>query len=259
MLASLGCRAVIVRGTPKPPASSAADRPRLRSSSARGLPCVSSASRSAIRSSSGPVTADRNRAQASARARPPTSSVGNPCMPAAEAGGGEHQPDRLVRHAPGDEAEHVGGSAVQPVRVVDQAQQRPLGRGLYEQPERRQRDEELGGRRAAAHPEGRGERVTARFRQTVEAVEQRAAELMQARERQIHLLLHADGAHDTAVGLPPGKTFQQRGLAGAAVTAQHERASVAAADVGDQAIQCPALTLASAQHRIHLPRGNGRD
>jgi hypothetical protein len=34
---------------------------------------------------------------------------------------------------------------------------------------------------------------------------------------------------------------------------------VAAADVGDQAIQRRAFTIASEQHRIHLPRGTCRD
>ena len=65
-------------GNPKPPASSADERPRGSSSNASGFPRVSATIRSATRSSSGRRTTEPSNSLASAWRRPSTISSGSP-------------------------------------------------------------------------------------------------------------------------------------------------------------------------------------
>ena len=65
-------------GNPNPPASCAGERPRGNSNSANGLPRVSARSSSAIRSSSRPGITEAKRARASASPSPSSTSSGRP-------------------------------------------------------------------------------------------------------------------------------------------------------------------------------------
>ena len=117
-----------VGASAKPPASSAGLRPRGSSSSASGLPRVSATIRSRTRRRARPGITLASSARASHRRGPPSASCrqAHQLALAARLAHGEHQAQPLGRAAVGDEAEHLGRGAVEPLRVVDQAQQRPL-------------------------------------------------------------------------------------------------------------------------------------
>jgi hypothetical protein len=74
----------------------------------------------------------------------------------------KEQPQGLGQQAPRRERQGLCGSAIEPLRVIDQADQRTLLRDVRQQSQRRQRDEETVGRRARALPEHRGERLALR-------------------------------------------------------------------------------------------------
>ena len=131
-------------GRPNPPASSAGVNPRGSSSSASGLPRVSATIRSRTRSSSRPGTTESSSARASASLRPPTTSSGRPRQLLLVAGltHREHQRDRLGQEAPRDERQRLRRGPVEPLGVVDQADERLLLGHLGQQAEHRQTDEE---------------------------------------------------------------------------------------------------------------------
>ena len=78
-------------------------------------------------------------------------------------------------------------------RVVDHTEQRLLRAQSREQAQRPQPHQEPIGRTAPMEAEDRVQGVSLRFRQPVQPVEYRAAELVQRRERQLHLRFHARG------------------------------------------------------------------
>ena len=126
---------------------------------------------------------------------------------------GEHDPDRLRQQAPRDERQRQRRGVVQPLRVIDDPQQRTLLRRLRQQAQHRQPDEEPVRRRAGAQPEDDLERLALGGRKPAEAIEQRSAQLMEAREGQLHLGLHAHRPHDGQVRRRLDQVVQQRRLA----------------------------------------------
>ncbi|HEX5781474.1 MAG TPA: hypothetical protein VFX80_06115, partial [Solirubrobacteraceae bacterium] len=70
-----------------------------------------------------------------------------------------------------DEADDLCGCLVEPLGVVDDADERLLLGGVGEQCQRRQSDEEPLRRRADAHPEDGLERLALRGRQSVETIQ----------------------------------------------------------------------------------------
>ena len=149
--------------------------------------------RSRTRSSSRPGTTVASSARASSWSSPSSRSSGRPGKRRSSLGSRtrEHDRDRLGEQPARDEPEHLRGGLVEPLEVVDDAQQRLLLGDLRQQAERGQADEEAVGRRAGREAERDPQRVLLRLRERVEAVEQRRAELMQPGERQLHLGLDA--------------------------------------------------------------------
>ena len=90
------------------------------------------------------------------RASPSTTSSGRPASASAWLGlaDGEHHRDPLREQAPRDERQRLRGPAVEPLRVVDQAHQRPLLGRLGQQAQHRQADEEVIRGGAVLQPEG---------------------------------------------------------------------------------------------------------
>jgi hypothetical protein len=102
---------------------------------------------------------------------------------------------------------------VEPLRVIDEADQRLLLGDLGEQRQRGQPYQEPVGRGAGAAAEHRRERVALRTGQPAEPVQHRRAQLVQAGISQLHLRLDADGPRDVPVGGPVGQVTKQRALA----------------------------------------------
>ena len=111
---------------PKPPASCVAVNPRGSSSNASGLPRVSATIRSRTRSSSVNRTAELSSARASPLTQAVHLELGHVPELLARLARGEHDPDRLRQQAPGDERERQRRGLIQPLRVIDDAQQRTL-------------------------------------------------------------------------------------------------------------------------------------
>ena len=81
----------------------------------------------------------------------------------------EQHPDPVGQQPARHEAEDLGGLVVQPLRVVDHAQHRPVLGGVREQREHGQADQERIGRRPAHQPERHAERPPLRLGQPVHA------------------------------------------------------------------------------------------
>ena len=105
----------------------------------------------------------------------------------AQRAGPEDQPCRLSPEAPGHERDHLRGSAIEPLLVIDHAQQRLLSRRLREQAQHGEADQEPVGNRPGIQPERDAQRVGLWHRDSRQPVKQWRAHLMQRRERQLHL------------------------------------------------------------------------
>jgi hypothetical protein len=108
----------------------------------------------------------------------------------------EQQHHALRVEPPRHELQRVGGPLVEPVRVVDEAQDRPVLGELGQQRETGGVDEEALLAGAVGQAERRLERGGLRRRQPVEVAQRRPQQLVQRGERQLGLGFHpARGQH----------------------------------------------------------------
>jgi hypothetical protein len=141
--------------------------------------------------------------------------------------GREDDSDRLGREPPGHEPEDLRRGPVQPLRVIDQADQRPTPGHLGQQAEHREAHQEPVGRGAVAQAERDAQRVALGWRQPFGVIKHRPAQLMQPGEGQLHLGLHAGRAGDAAPGRLAARVVEQCRLPHARLTAQHEDPALA--------------------------------
>ena len=151
--------------------------------------------------------------------------------------GREDQPDRVGGQPPGHEPQRLRRRLVQPLLVVDQADQRSFPGHLREQAQHGQPDQEPVRRRPGGQAERDPQRILLRHRQVPGAAQHRRAQLMQAREGQLHLRLHARRARHPAPARLPGHIVQQHRLAHARVAAHHQRPALATPDRIDEPAQ----------------------
>ena len=114
-------------GTAKPPAKAADERPRESSSKASGLPRASARIRPRTNLSNGPSVADVTSSAASVFGQAAETQLRQPLeltqgVPVALGKDDDH---RLHVKPPRDEGEHLGRGPVQPLGVIDEADQRP--------------------------------------------------------------------------------------------------------------------------------------
>ena len=81
-------------------------------------------------------------------------------------------------------------------------------------------------------------------------IQHRRAQLVQAREGQLHLRLHSGRPRYQAPRRPPGQVVKQRGLAHPGLTAHHQRPALAGAHVGDEPVKHRAFA-----EPVHQPGG----
>jgi hypothetical protein len=106
------------------------------------------------------------------------------------------------------------------------------------------------GEHLARHPQCRA----LRLRQAVRVAQHRGAELMQPRERQLHLRLQSRRARYPATTRLPGQVVQQHGLAHARVAAHHQRTAMPGLDRLDQPVQrIPFAAPVRQSHRAAPP------
>ena len=234
-----------VSGTP--PASCAGVREAGSSSSASGLPPAMSRRR-ARTSGSIRCREQLRRGRGLEAADPQLGQRRQGQSPGVPVAGGQQQRDALRVEPPCDGQQHVGGGAVEPLRVVDHAEHAAAVGDVGQQRERRQRDEERVVDRAVGEAERAPHRRSLRAGQAVEAVEHGAQQLVQAGERQVGLRLQANRLEHGHVlaGGRDGVT-QQRGFADPRLAAQDEHVAAAGAGAVQQRLDPTALLVPAAQ------------
>ena len=217
------------------------------------MPWLSAMICSQTAASSGPCTLSSSSARASLSPSPPIGQLGEPGedVVADARSRGAHERDPLGEEPAGDEAEDLRGRLVEPLRVVDDADERLLLGDLGEQRQRGEPDQEPVRARAGAQAEHRRERVALRGGQPVEVIEHRRAELMEAAVGQLHLRLDADGRRDAPAGDTVGQVVQQRALADA-------RLARAGRGPGSDRRARRSRSRSSASHSARRPRSLSR-
>ena len=157
----------------------------------------------------------------------------------------------LAAQPPRGEAERLQRRAVDPLRVVDRDEQRRVGRGGGQQAEDGgERGEAVD--RLVAHRQRAAQRGGLRRRQVLDQRQHRMQQLVQARERQLGLVLGAGGAQHAHVGGALGGRAQQRGLADPGLPGQHQDGAAAGACVLQQGVDPSQLRCPADQHVLSL-------
>ena len=108
----------------------------------------------------------------------------------------EHERDRLGHQATGNKRQSLQRSPIEPLRIVEEADQRLSLSDLGQQAEGGQTDHETIRDIAFRQPERHAQRITLRDRESLKLVEHRTAELMQTGKRELHLRLDAPDSYD---------------------------------------------------------------
>ena len=176
-----------------------------------------------------------------------------PGQVSARIAGREHEPHRVGSQAARREPQRLHRRPIQPLLVIDHANQGTFPGHLRHQAQHRQAHQKPLGRRPSADPERGPQRIALRHRNLAEMIQERRAQLMQPRERQFHLRLHAHRTGHPAPARPPGQVVQQHGLAHARVTADHQCPALPGPDGLDQPVERVALA-----DPVHQPRHSTR-
>jgi hypothetical protein len=162
---------------------------------------------------------------------------------------------RLGVQPPRDEAEHLARSAVEPLRVVHDTEQRPILRDGRQQAERREGHEETVGSLPRGQAQGDAQGFPLRLREGLDQLEHRRAQLMNAGEGQFHLGLDARDMRDPETRRLPGAVLEQRRLPDTGFAPNHHDPALAFAHVRQEPVE--QLTLSgSAQQRGRTARGH---
>lgn len=172
---------------------------------------------------------------------------------------GEHHHDRFGPQPPCYEDECLRGGVVEPLRVVDQAQQRTLSRCVREQAQDCQRDEKSLLASASRQAERSAERVGLRIREPAHVSHRREQELVRRGERELRLRRDADTAQNEHVTSLLACVLEQRRLADSRVAANDESAAARSAGAVQELADPDLLRIAAEQHgRIVTPRSRVR-
>jgi hypothetical protein len=145
--------------------------------------------------------------------------------------GGEHERDPLRQQAASDERKGPRRRMIQPMRVINNSQQRPLLSRLRQQAEDRQSDQE----RIRRGPRNESERdakrlaLRLRLRQTVQKLEERRTQLLNRCEREFHLRLDPGRPGDPELARGLNRVFEQRRFADARFAVHHQHDAAPAA------------------------------
>ena len=149
--------------------------------------------------------------------------------------------DWLREEPPRDEGERLGRHLVQPLRVVDDAEERTLLCRPRKQRQDRQPDEESIRRRPCGPAERDLECAALWRRELLHGFEQRRTQLVQGRERELHLRLDTRGLKDPHVCCRFNGIVQERCLPDPGLAVNQQRATLAGAERGDDVIEQGAL------------------
>jgi len=164
------------------------------------------------------------------------------------------QANRVGHEAAGDKCERLRRGLIEPLGVIHQTHQRLLVGRVGEQPKHRQTNQKAVRSRPTGQPEDRPQCIALRFRQTINPIQHRAAQLIQPRIRQLHLGLHTRGASHPPSRRPPRHVLQQCRLAHPRLTTQHQSAALTSPNGLQQPIKDLALVVPPTQRLTNPPR-----
>ena len=160
----------------------------------------------------------------------------------------EKHDDAFRFEPPGDEDERVCGCVIEPLSIVDQAQERLIFRGLGEQAQDRERDEEA----VLASPRCQAERSTEggslRLRKTLDVLENRADDLVQGGERELRFRFHPGAAEHAHAGGLVARVLQERRLADARLAGDDEDGAARRASTIEKLADTRAFRVSPVQH-----------
>jgi hypothetical protein len=137
----------------------------------------------------------------------------------------EQNPHRLSQKPSRRKRHRLCRSRVQPLRIIDNAEQRTLLRDLRQQARQRQTNQQS--TRRGSHPKAkhRPERIALRTRQPGQTIQYRGAQLVKRRERHLHLRLHTHHPQHPDVRRRLDRVLQQRRLPNPRLTTHHKHAA----------------------------------
>src|SRR5215207_5147757 len=165
----------------------------------------------------------------------------------------EHDRHRLGQQPSRDESENLPRGAIEPLGIIDKAEQRPLRGNLGQQAERGQGDQEAARSRTGRPPQRDAQGDLLRLWKRPEPTQHRRAELMQSGERQLDLGLDPGDPRDAETGCLPRAVMQERRLADARLAADDQDRALAGADVLQQPVEQRTLVGSAQQHRRTAP------
>ena len=168
---------------------------------------------------------------------------------------GEQEHDALGVEPPCDELQRIRGPGVEPMRVVDEAQHRPLLGELGQQRQAAGVDEEALLPAAVREPERGPQRGGLGRGQAVDQAKRGAQQLLERRERQLGLRLHPARAQHVHVARTRARVVKQDRLPDPRLTPQRERAAPRVAGRVEQCANEGALSVPPKQHLPTLPMG----
>jgi hypothetical protein len=167
----------------------------------------------------------------------------------------EHEPYGVGQEPTRHEREGERRRTIQPLCVIEHAQQRTPLRHFGEEAQHGEADQKTIRRGSGAQAEDDPKGVALWDRETLEVIEHRRAQLVQARVGQLHFRFNAGRARDVQVRGGRDQILQQRSLPDPRLAPEYERTTLAPADVIDQAVQPRALVGAAEQvHTRRHPR-----
>ena len=160
----------------------------------------------------------------------------------------EQEHDSFRLQAPRDEQQRVRRRVVEPLGIVDEAQQGPLLGDVAQQPEHAESDPEAIVRGLARQGEGGAKRCRLRLRQPIDPVQQWPQQLVQAGERELGLGLDPGRAQHGHAMRALGHVREQGGLPDACLAPEHERRASSITRIRQQTVEYLGLDLAADEH-----------
>ena len=164
----------------------------------------------------------------------------------------EYDRHRLGQQPSRGEGQDLDRGAVQPLRVVDHAQQGLFLRNFGQKTERGQPDQETIRGIAERETERDAQRVSLRPRESVEPREHRREELVKPGEWQFHLRLDSGDLNDLETAGLTHRMPQQSRLPDARLAAYDEHPALPPSDVLEQPVQSFELAGPAAERRRAL-------
>jgi hypothetical protein len=167
-----------------------------------------------------------------------------------------NQCDPLGEYPAPDEQEYLGRGDIEPLGVVDHAQQRLLFGDLRQQGQCGQPDQKPVRSRARLLAEYGAQGIALRDGQPIDVIEHRCAQLVQPAVGKLHLRFNPDCGADAPTVSATEREIQQSALACASLAAQYHGAATTLARVLDRRAEKFALGTASQRpHRglVHQP------